>query len=387
MIGRRRLLQAGCAHCALVAVGAGAAPVDESWTMPARFARPDLSSDEGGLWAMMDREETRLRRSAFVYRDAALREYLSGIACRLGGAHCADVRVYAVRTPWFNASMAPNGMLQVWSGLLLRMENEAQLAGVIGHEIGHYLQRHSVERLRDAKSRSAFGAVLASTLGLVGAITNLALVAGMYAYGRDHEREADRIGLKLMSETGYDPREVARVWANLRDEIAAGADGDPSKKSVLFASHPPSAEREQDLQRMAEGGSGFTGEAEYQARLEPFLHELCEDELKRGQYDESIVLFDRMVAKRPQRGDLRYWRAEARRARARGDDTAAARADLEAAIAMDKTPPQAHRALGLIHRDEGRRDAAAASFSRYLEAAPGAPDAPMIRTYLEALKS
>ena len=82
--------------------------------------------------------------------DLKLHAYVEDIACRLGASHCPDIRVHIVRTPWFNASMAPNGMMQVWSGLLLRADNEAQLAAVLGHEIGHYISRHSVERLRDA---------------------------------------------------------------------------------------------------------------------------------------------------------------------------------------------------------------------------------------------
>src|SRR5262245_24840551 len=115
---RRLLLHAGCAHCLALADGAWG---QTDWTPPARFARPDLASDEGGLWALMDREETRLRRSPFRLRDDALNRYLQDIVCRLAGEHCPDIRVYAVRTPYFNASMAPNGMMQVWSGLLLRM--------------------------------------------------------------------------------------------------------------------------------------------------------------------------------------------------------------------------------------------------------------------------
>ena len=91
------------------------------WIAPPRFTRPEVATDEGGLWAMMDREETRMRRSPFLIRDANLRDYLQGIACKLAGEHCPDVRVYPVRTPFFNASMAPNGMMQVWSGLLLRV--------------------------------------------------------------------------------------------------------------------------------------------------------------------------------------------------------------------------------------------------------------------------
>ena len=113
---------------------------------------------------MMDRAERQLRRSPFLVRDKALHDYIESIACRLGKDHCPDIRVYIVRTPLFNASMAPNGMLQVWTGLLLRMDNEAQLAAVLGHEIGHYVERHSVERLRDTKTSAAFG----TFLGLAG---------------------------------------------------------------------------------------------------------------------------------------------------------------------------------------------------------------------------
>ena len=99
---------------------------------------------------MMDREESRLRLSPFTLRDAQFTAYIQDIACRLGGEHCPDIRVYLMRTPFFNASMAPNGMMQVWTGLLLRVENEAQLAAVLGHEIGHYVARHSVDQLREA---------------------------------------------------------------------------------------------------------------------------------------------------------------------------------------------------------------------------------------------
>ena len=74
---------------------------------------------------MMDRAEAQLRRSPFVLRDEKLRAYVQDITCRLASQHCPDVRVHLVRTPYFNASMAPNGMMQVWSGLLLRVENEA----------------------------------------------------------------------------------------------------------------------------------------------------------------------------------------------------------------------------------------------------------------------
>ena len=103
---KRRRFLAGCASCA--AIYAGVARAQDKWELPGRFSRPDPATDEGGLWSMMDREETKLRRSPFALRDAKLQAYIQDIACRLGAAHCPDVRVHLVRTPLFNASMAPN---------------------------------------------------------------------------------------------------------------------------------------------------------------------------------------------------------------------------------------------------------------------------------------
>ncbi len=382
-LSRRRALAWGCAHCAAaLAGGAAAAPLPDDWQLPPRLTRPEIDGDEGGLWALVDREETRLRRSAFVLRDATLRDYLTGMACKLGGAHCADTRVYAVRTPWFNASMAPNGMMQVWTGLLLRAENEAQLAAVMGHEIGHYLQRHSLARLRDAKSRSAAMGVMAFAGG-VGLIGQVALLAGMAAYSREHETEADRIGLLLMRRAGYDTRAAAQVWANLRDELKAGAGGDPAQRSVMLATHPGVVERQAELQALAGEGGGFAGDAEYAARLEPLMADLIDDELRRGQVDESIVLFGRLAQRRPTRGDLRYARGEALRLRAGPGDAEAALADHGAALALERPPPQTHRALALLHRAQGRRAEARPHLAAYLQQAPNAPDAALIQSYLD----
>lgn len=386
-LSRRRLLRQGCGHggCALGLLAPGLGLAGE-WLMPERLSRPELSTDEGGLWALMDREETRLRRSPFVLRDAELQRYLMGIACKLGGEHCADTRIYAVRTPWFNASMAPNGMMQVWTGLLLRVDNEAQLAAVMGHEIGHYLQRHSLARLRDAKSRTAFMGLLAFAGG-IGLIGQLAMLAGFASYSREHESEADSIGLHLMRRAGYEPREAPRVWQNLRDELSAGAGGDPAKKSVLFASHPATDERQRALTELAGEGGGFVGEAEFAASIDAFMPVLLEDELRRAQYDETLVLLARLSARRPQRADLHFARGEAYRLRAQPEDLTHAQAEFQQALLLDRPPPQTHRALGFVYRQKGLKSEAAQSFDQYLQLVPGAPDAALIQTYIGELKS
>jgi hypothetical protein len=92
---RRQLLAWGCTQCVtglgLATLANQARADDVAWAFPSRFAKPDLASDEGGLWALMDREETRLRRSPLIMREGGLREYLQGVVCQLGASHCPDV--------------------------------------------------------------------------------------------------------------------------------------------------------------------------------------------------------------------------------------------------------------------------------------------------------
>ena len=380
----RRRAFIGCAQCAALAglLAPAVGRAQERWLAPPRFERPDLATDEGGLWAMMDREETRLRRSPFLVRDAGLQKYLQDLACKLAGSHCADMRVYPVRTPFFNASMAPNGMMQVWTGLLLRVDNEAQLAAVIGHEIGHYMQRHTLERLRDVKSRTAFGMFL-GMFGLVGLIGQMASLAGAFGFSRDQEREADQIGLALMRQAGYDTREAAKVWDNLRLELAAVHGGDPSKRNPLFASHPGSEERAATLQLLAGADpGGHVGEAEHRRALAGLQQALLDDELKRGQTGETLALMDRLIQRDPARADLLYTRGEARRLRAADGDLDLARQDFERAIALGSEPAEVYRSLGYLHRSREDGERARDAFGRYVERAPSAPDVAMIKSLL-----
>jgi predicted Zn-dependent protease len=382
-VKRRRFLAGGCAACA--ALWARFASAQDDWHMPARFTRPDTATDEGGLWAMMDRQEARTRRSPFVLGDAKLHAYITQIACRLAGEHCPDMRVYLLRTPLFNASMAPNGMMQVWTGLLLRMDNEAQLAAVLGHEIGHYLQRHSIERLRDAKSRSAFGQFLGA-FGVLGAIGQVGVLASMFAYGREHELQADQIGVTLMHRIGYDTAEAAKVWQNLLLEQKQRPDG--GQANPLFATHPPSDDRMQALVQVAQASPGGTAnEAPWQESVKPFVHEWLSEEVKRGQHEESIALLTRLATRSPKAAEYLWARGEVYRLRAKDADIDLALKDFQNAVAVGSEPPETHRGLGYIYRTRNDATEARASFQRYLEAAPQAPDSAMIKSYLEELRT
>lgn len=384
---RRYFLRSGSALAASLLLTRSAF-ANTPWKIPERMSKPDITSDEGGLWAMMDREETRLRRSPFALRDAALQAYIQDIACKLAGNHCADVRVHLVRNRYFNANMAPNGMMQVWSGLMLRVENEAQFSAILGHELAHYMERHTVSRLRDAKSKAAFGQFL-SIFGLPGLIGALSVVASSFSFSRDQERQADEFGLTLMSQAGYDPAEAAKVWANLIEESNASTERDPSKNSMLFATHPASVERKDTLIQLANQlpAGGQLNEQEWRKQTKPFLHGWLEDEIKRGCHEESVVLLSRLSARFPTEAEYLWARGDIFRLRNLPGDADKAIADFQAAITIGREPAETHRGLGIVFRGQNQQKLASASFSRYLELAPDASDALMVRNYLEESNS
>ena len=99
------------------------------------------------------------------------------------------------------------------------------------------------------------------------------------------------------------------------------------------------------------------------------------------------MLFERLGRARASHGDLRWAAGEARRLRAKDDDIERALTDFTAALALDKPPPQAHRSLGFIYRQQGRKDEAAQALQRYLDALPAAPDAGLLKSYVSELKT
>jgi beta-barrel assembly-enhancing protease len=389
---RRGFLRSTCKHCiglsamlGLPALAQDLAGGDKS-SIPPRFSRPVADTDEAGLWSMMDREETRIRRSPLTIKDPALGSYLGDVTCNLTDGHCPDIRVHVVRMPVFNAGMAPNGMMMVWSGLLLRVENEAQLAAVMGHELGHYLERHQVEQLRAAKDRAVLAQLVGLLGGAAGALSQIGFLASMFAFSREHEARADRMGMKLMQKAGYEGRQAAVVWDNLLGELKITGGEEAGKRNAMFATHPPVANRRDELLNMACETGGTTRAAEYQKIIAPLRFGWIEDEIKRGQYEESLVLFDRMLQRNATDVDVLYARGEVYRLRDEKDDVERSLADLTRAGTIIKAPAETFRSLGLVHKRRADVPSAVQSFEKYLTMAPQAPDAGLIKTYLTELK-
>ena len=356
--------------------------------------QPALSSDEAGLWMHMDRMETRLKTSGHLIRDKALNDYVRGIVCRLAGPHCRDIRVYLLRIPHFNATMAPNGAMQVWSGFLLRARNEAQLATVLGHEIGHFLKRHSLKRWRSARSTTdglifAQIAMGAAGVGQYGNLAGLLAMGGLLAFNRDQEREADEGGLATMRGAGYDPRQAARVWDQLIAETEASEN--KPRPPLFFSTHPPSKERSRKLKARAEsmvrsGPVGETGRERFRAAMAGHRAAYLGDDLNLREFKRSKALLEMLLEDGWRGGELHFFLGELHRLRAGEGDDVAALAAYDTALGLTGAPPETHRARGVLLLRKGAHAEANAAFGRYLAARPEAGDAAMVRHLMKGGK-
>ncbi len=334
---------------------------------------PDPDSDEAGLAMQVARTENDIKTSSALITDAALDAYVQDVACRVAAAACPSLRVYIVETQGENVMALPNGALVIRSGTLLRMENEAQLAHLLGHEIAHYLHKDAVsayQRMMDTNSLVAVLGIAASGIGMgfMGTPASMAALNARYAHSVREEEEADRAGFTLATDAGYDPQDAETVWRN----------GDPDYLRL----HPGGDEKLSALHAMAQQAAPRApwknGSPAYQEAVAPYVEQWVNDEL-RGTGD-SVALFSRLAASG--RGLFRYGLGEAYRKRGRPGDEVLASQAFRAALAAPDPQPLAWRGLGLVAMQTGDKAAARTAFRQYRTALPFADDGAMIDYYL-----
>ncbi|MDE1179521.1 M48 family metalloprotease [Paraburkholderia sp.] len=230
---------------------------------------PDLGN--GGSGALTPEAERKLgeramreiRRDPDYLDDWLLRDYLNSVAGKLAAAASAqyiggyrpDFDLFAVRDAQINAFSMPGGFIGVNTGLIVATQTESELASVIGHEMGHVLQRH-IARMISTGEHGTYAALAAMLLGVLAGVVahsgdlGSAIAIGGQAYAVDNqlrfsrsaEHEADRVGFLLLTGAGYDPYAMVTFFGRLdRGSL------DDTAVPQYARTHPLSGERMADM--------------------------------------------------------------------------------------------------------------------------------------------
>lgn len=353
---------------------------------------PEQVRDEQGLWHEFEEFERQLSRSPMLVRDTEINEYILGIVCRVAAAYCNDFRVYVVRNPFFNASMDARGTMQIWTGLIVRAKSTDEIAAVVGHEIAHYTRLHSLQRLRDIRSKMSAGSFLDFALAVTGVsggvpIAQMMAMMSILSFSREQETEADLLGTQLMADAQYDPHAAYIVWQRILEEEEA-ARVKREEPGIFSQTHPASEDRAAYLEnlvstRYGEPDEEWVADEDLLRILNNHYAFLMEDQLDTNRFGRTEELLRRHTDIGVNPGLVQFFYGEMYRQRSDpGDDELAMEAYLTS-VDTGSAPPEAYKNLGYLHLKAGNTEAAQAEFRTYLELKPDATDRAMIEFYLE----
>lgn len=413
-------------------------PVNEEF----KFGEVDLEVLE-----QSDLLDRRLERDGLILANEPASVYLNHIGHLLIPKDLTIERVtwkfQAVRDPQPNAFALPNGSIYVTTGLLSLVDNESQLAAIIAHELTHVMRRHTYQHNRSNRKKfltmnimSAIGAyapmsAVGAVIMVVTTVAPFIMVATMYGYSRELEREADLKGIDMMISAEYPPEEMIQVMKLLDKDIEG------ENVRLFYNDHPSLDERIKYL-------SGYLGaradkvtpqmalnreRAAYFRNMEPVMRSNLQLSINSGRYRSAVYLAQRLVDFHPDSENL-FWLAEAHRTlgpRApqltEKELTNSAKKDaakkrekrtLEEeeqellatpegkenwrqnqqkaeelylrALAAENPIPLAHRGLGILYEKLSRTNDALVQYQKYLELSPSAPDRERIQRRIESLR-
>jgi predicted Zn-dependent protease len=188
------------------------------------------------------------------YPDEKLQQYVSSVGMRIAKASERPNLPWSFTVlddPTVNAFALPGGPIFITRGILAHLSSEAELAGVLGHEIGHITARHSVEQLSKAELAQlgvGIGSAVSPEVAQLGQLAGAGLQLLFLKFGRDAERQADSLGFRYMLGQRYDPREMAKLFRVLERQSALEGGG---KLPAWASTHPDPGEREKTAEKRA----------------------------------------------------------------------------------------------------------------------------------------
>lgn len=350
--------------------------------------------------------EAQIEHSKELFDDPELDAYLQEVTDRMFPEMKGKLRVRTFRDPNFNAFAVATGGIYFHTGALLRLDDEAQLALVLGHEGTHVTADHMYRSITTAKKASVVTLIVglgAAGFGVPPDLVSIIGYSSMAGFSREHERESDRGGYERMIAAGYDAHGAAEGFARLERELRARK---ITQGPYFFASHPRVQERVETLTELA-GSSPPPGERNVEryravtlkARMEALrqLHRNGNGKVLVFLLEEEKIL-DSLPA------DARFYLAEGYRLRAeksrresgdrrsdqeieaqRASDIAHAAAEYERTLADAPAFAPTWQALALQSYRAGDKPRALELFRRYVELEPDPKLNGYARQYIESL--
>lgn len=252
------------AHIARTIFGGAAIVAASSCAVNPATGERQLSFISEGEEIQMGREyDPQIVQSLGLYPDSAVQRYVRGLGEQLAAVSERPNLPWTFRVlddPTVNAFAVPGGFVYITRGIMSHLTSEAQLVGILGHEIGHVTARHSVNQMSRqqlAQLGLGVGMILSETVASVGDIAAAGIQVLSLRFSRDDESQSDELGIRYMRRLDYDPRELASVMRMLQrsGELQQGGGRVPE----WLSTHPDPANRVQDIRRIvAESGEDLS---------------------------------------------------------------------------------------------------------------------------------
>lgn len=357
-----------------------------------------LEEEESRLWKWAVKEQKFLDKSGYIYEDPFLSAYVNEVAWKIIPEECKEkglsFQVKIIKNPLLNAFAFPNGFIYIHTGILAKMENEAQLATLLGHEMTHVINRHAVQEFKNLKGKASLLVtvrVAALSLGVCGSIVNklgrLGVMASITGYSRELEREADQIGFNLIVKAGYDPKESLKLFEHLKREV----EEQKIKEPFFFGTHPRLKERIESYNHLIKTchvkDKCEKGTERFIEKILPLILDNGMLDLSMGRFSSAQKSFEKVLNKEPHNAIAHYYLAEVYRQRCEEGDIERAEKEYLLATQFDPHYPASYKGLGLIYYKQGEKEQAIKHFERYLFLAPQTKDSGYIKQYLQSLQN
>jgi predicted Zn-dependent protease len=354
------------------------------------------ADDERLLWHQSEQEQAALDGSGLVWKQAEIEAYLNRVAARLrppGTPADLSFRVEIISNPYLNAFAFPNGVIYLHSGLLARMDNEDQLAALLGHEMAHCIGRHALRMYRVFHDQSKPDADGQTTLAGIGALKDMLRFLGAAgtmlaanSYTRELEREADREGLRMAIMAGYDPQQALNLFDHLEEEIQKEGIQEP----LMFGDHPNVEQRVAELKSVMNSQEPISASIEsspklFLAKVQPLILRNARLDLNLGRFQTALWGVQKSLAVRSDDARAHYLMGEIFRQRGQSTDFSTAIACYQQAIKIDPSYAPPYKAIGLLSYKSGQKQLAKQFFQTCLRLDPDISDRAYIQSYLDAL--